>query len=365
MFRKYFTIRLLTLMVVIGIFTQSSGSVYASGSFVALQKQYQGTLQRLGNIETQRNRLLQKVDRMAKRLSQLKKASQRSGLLGLPARLQLPKVRAKAQKLGQQVERLNKKLRVEHTLAKRQHKKIRKKYRRYIFGLYRKMRASRSSTQKRQLKQSIIEHRRRYRQMKQEPAYKRQKRSHSSSHLRIHPLDGPKEIRQKADVLKDKEERARREMKKLRQQITHLKKSIKRKKKDRNLEKNVGEMNSDSGFFGSGEEQGSGLAGSRSKNNAKKQERVAPGISKTALGMKSAKVKKANGNQRVRRNNVRIKNKAAGPNGKKGGADEQLKRLLQKQNILKAKAKTLHKRYKSYLNIAKKLKQKESKNRNR
>ena len=71
--------------------------------------------------------------------------------------------------------------------------------------------------------------------------------------VNMDPLDGPKELRQKADILKDQEDRIKRRMQSIQRRIKTLYKKHQRERKDQKLAKRVGEMTSDDELFNEGE----------------------------------------------------------------------------------------------------------------
>ncbi len=171
-------------------------------------------------LQEKKKKLRLKIKEIANYLSRLKREAQR-GFLGIPARLRLPFVRRKAQRLGEQMERLDTKIRSLQQKLLPLNRQLQKIYRQRFFELTKRLQKRLPGHQRRRLLAERRLVRAFFNQLRRQMPAKRRRKLHHWQ-IELDKLDGPREIRQKFDALKDMEDSVRARLKLLQGKIKKL-----------------------------------------------------------------------------------------------------------------------------------------------
>ncbi len=217
-----------------------------------LERQVQQKATYIRGLLKRRQAHVKAVRAAARRLTFIKKQAQRPGFLGLPARLRLPQERAAAQRLVRKATRLNRLYNAQTRKLQALHFKLRKLYRKRMDKLAQQMKASSNVAKRKKLSQTWRAYRKRLVQLRAS-APKIAARPIPRLRVNMDPLDGPNELLQKADILKDQQDRIKRRLLNIQRRIKRLHKKHQRESKDQKLAKRVDEMTSDDNLFNEGE----------------------------------------------------------------------------------------------------------------
>ncbi len=217
-----------------------------------LEQRYHQKSAYVRNLHLRRQNYLSSVLKAARSLALLKKQAERKGLLGIPARMRLPNARAAAEDLVKKIKRLDRRLTKHNNRLKRMRRKLKKWYRLKMTTLQQQRRKIKEKKQRLALLQRWQSYRLKFERLsKDAPRLTRR----ALPHLRvsIDPLDGPVELRQKADVLKDQEDRIKNRMQKLQRQLRKVRQRYTRERQDQKLAQRVRRMTSEDDLFNEGE----------------------------------------------------------------------------------------------------------------
>lgn len=222
----------------------------------AQKSMYVKTLYRL------RQKQILEVEEAARRLAFIKEQAQRSGILGLPARMRLPGERAAAESLVQNIERLDRKLARQTQFLQTLREQLRTAYRQHLTRWQEQVKRTVDISQRKNLREQWKRYYQRLVRLNQGET-KMVLRPVPRLEVNIDPLDGPDDLKQKADVLKDQEDRLIKQIQQIRSRITQLRSQEQREKTDRRLEQRVGEMLAEDELFNEGERNPRVTTGSR------------------------------------------------------------------------------------------------------
>lgn len=367
-----------------------------AASLQSLETRYKVERQSLQVYRQQRQTLKAQAHKVGQRLSQLKREASR-GFLGIAARLRLPSVRAKAQKLAMRLEALDRQIRGQQRKAQKLNVKLQRRYRsqfsrlRKVFLAKSTSKARRSETRKamRSIKRRFL-------------VLVRQMSKRKGGHIlvwqvELDPLDGPRELKQKADTLKDIEDQMRRRLKKLHSRIHKIKKHLDRSRRDKRLANRVNDMMEDDLLF---DEQGSNprvvVGGNKPKTDAERKQNT-PTVQSGGTKQESAAPPRAglsNSNSKqapTARDDASFAAGGAGagstrrdlqpkigmlprpvmpgsagdPMNPAGTADQKLRALKKYQQKLMKQLKQLKQKQKRFMKRARKLKKEEKRQRSR
>jgi hypothetical protein len=198
-------------------------------------------------LDQQRFQLLGKVHKAAALITRLKADIKRGGFFGLPARLRLRYVRSKAQSLARQMEALEKRLTQQKQQVRRWRTRLNKAYLTKLKTLVKRHNSVSSKTDKTRFKKEMRRLRDRLRRLN--PAKRGKKRTLRLVMPKLNELDGPDELKQKTDALRDLEDRINKRLSKLRRRAHRLQRKAKQVKQDRNLLNDVNDMIQDDQVF--------------------------------------------------------------------------------------------------------------------
>tara|TARA_B100000609_G_scaffold199544_1_gene203932 strand:- start:1489 stop:2577 length:1089 start_codon:yes stop_codon:yes gene_type:complete len=303
-------------------------------------------LQALQSKLVLRAALLKDVRKAASHLSRLKQEAKRP-LLGIPARFRLSSVRAKAHRLAQKLEAIDKKVRAQKKQLAQTNQTLRRFYKAQYKQLSQSLkRPSLNASQKARLLATLKLYKTRYHAVAPTKAVAR---GSVGWKVRIDPLDGPGELKDKARLLKDFEDRTHKRLKDLQGKIARAERRIKRAKKDAKLAAATRDALDDDLVF---QDQGSNP---RAIKGAKKNQR------QFALSAKGPSA----GPTKV---NPRVGGLSTGPMGMgfkngfqvTGTPTQQLEALKRYKKRLKIYLQRLQRQQKKIIKRAKELKAKES-----
>ncbi|MCB9642038.1 MAG: hypothetical protein H6728_03105 [Myxococcales bacterium] len=199
-------------------------------------------------IQQKRTHLRGKVKKLAQQIQKLKAEAGRGGLFALPTRMRLSSIRAKAQVWGQKLERSERAWRGLQQKQEILRREMLSVIRKNLYQLQMRWNVAKTKQQRQAIRQAIMvwsSHARMIHPALQAP---KPARTIKVPVVRIDPLDGPAEIRQKVDTLRDQEDRIQRRMKKLQRRLASLQKEHKRNLKDQGLAQRVRDMTDDELF---------------------------------------------------------------------------------------------------------------------
>lgn len=230
----------LLLWVATPVFSASASSLRV------LEQRHKVSVAGRQKLDRERFQLLNKVHKAAALITRLKADIKRGGFFGLPARLRLRYVRSRAQRLARQMEALETRLARQRKEVQAFRAQLRRGYLKKLRGLV-KRHSSASRAEKDKLKRALARVRDRLRRLN--PARKKSQRSIRMVMPKLNELDGPDELKQKTDALRDLEDRINRRLTRLRARASRLQRRAKQAKQDRTLLKDVNDMIRDDQVF--------------------------------------------------------------------------------------------------------------------
>jgi predicted nucleic acid-binding Zn-ribbon protein len=287
---------------------------HASGRLTSLERRFANMLQQYKGLQGQHSAQFQRVQAAARQISLLKRQARRGGLFAIPARIRLPRVRAEAQRLTNRMAALTQQLHGVRRSLKQTRRQLQTHYKRHATSLHARLgQRGLAVAAKRQLQLQLRQARARLKTLRGlQLQGTTSKKAAPTLKVQVDPLDGPRELRQKADRLKDAEDHIKRMMSKLKRKMKRIRKKLKRRKKERKLESWVD--NSGDGFFNETSRNPRVVTGSRT--SAKLRQRNAD----RAPGLRLANPTNAEANQPKQNTTNPDPAPAAPSNGLQAGA---------------------------------------------
>jgi len=247
------------LLVWLGFGPWFGGVVVASVS--DLRGQIQANQARHASLVSRYEEERQRVKVLAERLEVLKQEAERGGLFALPARLRLSSLRSQAQTLAKTAEAIETQLRQEEAEGQRLRGLLQEALRKNLRSIRQALKSA-QGTERKRLAENEKELRQEIASLAKLSPAKTAKEVQPWT-IRLHPLDGPQEIRQKADAIKDMEDRVAARLQALQKRLVRTERQVHRTKSDRQLEKQVSEMTSDEELFDEQDRNPRVVAGAR------------------------------------------------------------------------------------------------------
>lgn len=225
------------LFLCVSITSQSD----ASTSLLKHKSRYTRASQRLQKLQGIQKKHFKRVQRAARQLSILKKQARRGGLFALPSRMRLPKVRAQAQRLTQKMRLLTRNVYQQNRRVQSLRKMLLQAYKKQMKWLHKQIKTTPKTAARRiHIQRALRLLRLQHQQLKQQhKSHTQARRRLSAPNVRVHPLDGPRELHQKVDRIRDAEDHVKRTLRKLQKKIHSIQRKIKRRKNERKLEQFV------------------------------------------------------------------------------------------------------------------------------
>lgn len=224
------------------------GTAGASSRLSTQEARYTRVAQSLHQLQLRHTRQLRRVKAAAQKLSFLKRQASRGGIFALPARVRLPRVRAEAQRLTRRLSVLTGQIRAQRTLLKRTRRQLFHLYRQEGKRVRKALRAAKGA-QRRVLARRLTQLKQRSQKLRQGSTRRKAGTALPQLRVNIDPLDGPRELRQKADRLKDQEDHVKRLMAKLQKKIKRVRRKLKRQRSEQKLSKYVDDVDDTDGMF--------------------------------------------------------------------------------------------------------------------
>lgn len=205
--------------------------------------------QRGQTLQQERTTLREKVKTLADQLDALKRDAERGGLFGLPARLRLPALRANAQVWGQKLERIERAWHSHRLEQEGLRRELLSIIRKNLYALQLRWNQARTDAERQTVRESIVLWSKRAKKIHPALQETQQRPTIKTPIVRIDPLDGPSDIRQKVDTLRDIEDRIARRMKHLQAKLHALEQQQQRTQQDQKLAQRVSEMTQEDELF--------------------------------------------------------------------------------------------------------------------
>ncbi|MCK6512073.1 hypothetical protein L6R29_19235 [Myxococcota bacterium] len=230
-------------------FLLSSLTTSAAPSWSEAAARWSQHQQRGQTLQQKRTILREKVKTLADQLDALKRDAERGGLFGLPARLRLPTLRANAQVWGQKLERVERAWHSHHLEQEGLRRELLSIIRKNLYALQMRWNQARTDAERQTVRESIVVWSDRAKKIHPALQETPQRPAINTPVVRIDPLDGPSDIRQKVDTLRDIEDRIARRMKHLQAKLHALEQQQQRTQQDQKLAQRVSEMTQEDELF--------------------------------------------------------------------------------------------------------------------